>query len=383
MIPSVHLSVYLFQLRKSNTSQPSDQLPISLTSLSPISSYNPRLHPHFSSISLLPSIRSRFSSTTMAVDLVGIQTIEHLNRIFQLKNHDFAVSSNFKQAVSALKRSGHARFRRGPPPSSSDQHAPSISSQSEEKRPKNPPPGESTTVSKDCSLKRSVTDTISSFQLTTSSLVSSLAGEGLEGSVSNGKQLSSLGIVAPAPSFSSRKPPLPSSHRKRHSTDRPSATLQGSGKEDHSASRTPCHCCKRRYEQISPCILAKTYSIPLSYASSLSIGVSSPPPPFFLFRKTVSKQKTRRIPIIGSKIESIPADDYSWKKYGEKKVDGSLFPRVYYKCNSAKGCPARKRVELSVTDSKMLLVTYDGEHHHHHTPTPLPASLTALTIQSK
>ncbi|XP_024963095.1 WRKY transcription factor WRKY51-like [Cynara cardunculus var. scolymus] len=281
----------------------------------------------------------------MAVDLVGIQTIEHLNRIFQLKNHDFAVSSNFKQAVSALKRSGHARFRRGPPPSSSDQHAPSISSQSEEKRPKNPPPGESTTVSKDCSLKRSVTDTISSFQLTTSSLVSSLAGEGLEGSVSNGKQLSSLGIVAPAPSFSSRKPPLPSSHRKRHSTDRPSATLQGSGKEDHSASRTPCHCCKRR--------------------------------------KTVSKQKTRRIPIIGSKIESIPADDYSWKKYGEKKVDGSLFPRVYYKCNSAKGCPARKRVELSVTDSKMLLVTYDGEHHHHHTPTPLPASLTALTIQSK
>nr|GEX21410.1 probable WRKY transcription factor 17 [Tanacetum cinerariifolium] len=69
----------------------------------------------------------------------------------------------------------------------------------------------------------------------------------------------------------------------------------------------------------------------------------------------------------------IPADYYSWKKYGEKKVTGTQFPRVYYKCNSVKGCPARKRVELSLTDSKMLVVTYDGEHQHpHRQPTPLP-----------
>lgn len=281
----------------------------------------------------------------MAVDFVGIQTVEHLNRIFQLQNHDFAVSSNFQQAVSALKRSGHARFRRGPSssPASSDPQAPSISSQSEEKQPKEPPPEESTAESEKCDLKRSGTDTTSSFLSITSSLVSSVAGGSLEGSVSNGKQFSSLGIVAPTLSFSSRKPPLPSSHRKRHSSDRPTGSLQGSGKEINSVPRTACHCCKRR--------------------------------------KTGSKREVRRIPITGSKVESIPADDYSWKKYGEKKVAGSRFPRVYYKCNSVKGCPARKRIELSLTDSKMLLVTYDREHRHHHAPTPVPASFSGLKIQ--
>ena len=66
--------------------------------------------------------------------------------------------------------------------------------------------------------------------------MSSFAGGDLEGSVSNGK---SLGIVSPAPSFSSRKPPLPSSHRKRSGNDMTSASVHG--------SRTGCHCCKRRY----------------------------------------------------------------------------------------------------------------------------------------
>ncbi|GKD51720.1 WRKY transcription factor WRKY51-like protein [Tanacetum coccineum] len=244
----------------------------------------------------------------MAVDLVGIQTIEHLNRIFQ--NHDFGGSSSFRQAVSALKRSGHARFRRGPAhaPSvqthalASEQHAPSVLKQNDEKV-------------KECNLNRS--------------------GD-LEGSVSNGK---SLGIVAPAPSFSSRKPPLPSSHRKRNGNDVTSASVHGS-------RTTGCHCCKRR--------------------------------------KTESKRKVKMIPIIGSKVDSIPADNYSWKKYGEKKVTGTQFPRVYYKCNSVKGCPARKRVELSLTDSKMLVVTYDGEHQHpHRQPTPLPVSMTGLRIDSK
>ncbi|KAJ0514838.1 putative transcription factor WRKY family [Helianthus annuus] len=274
----------------------------------------------------------------MAVDFVGIQTVEHLNRIFQLNNHEFSVSSDFKQAVSALKRSGHARFRRGPPVSSNDPQTPSVSSRSEEKLLDNPRvpsvssrseqklPVESTAaVVKDGLLKKFVTDATASFQSpTSSSFASSFAGGSVEGSVSNGRQVSSLGIVAPAPSFSSRKPPLPLNHRKRHSTEMTSASLHGSGREN--VSGTGCHCCKRR--------------------------------------KTGSKRKIRRIPIIGSKVESIPADDYSWKKYGEKKVTGSPFPRVYYKCNSGEGCPARKRVELSLTDSKMLIVTYDREHRH-------------------
>lgn len=54
----------------------------------------------------------------MPVDLIGIQTVEHLNRMFQLANHDFTVSSNFNQAVSAPKRTRHARFRHEPSPTS-------------------------------------------------------------------------------------------------------------------------------------------------------------------------------------------------------------------------------------------------------------------------
>ncbi|KAL8241679.1 hypothetical protein R6Q59_011981, partial [Mikania micrantha] len=67
----------------------------------------------------------------------------------------------------------------------------------------------------------------------TSSIVSSFAKDG---SVSNGKQVSSLGNVASAPTFSSRKPPLQSTHRKRCMADRPVASVHGSC----------CHCCKRR-----------------------------------------------------------------------------------------------------------------------------------------
>ncbi|KAI3782255.1 hypothetical protein L2E82_12295 [Cichorium intybus] len=277
----------------------------------------------------------------MAVDLVGIQTVEHVNRMFQLTNHDFAVSSNFKQAVSTLKRTGHARFRRGPSPTSSDSHGPSTSTQSA------PAFIGSTGALNECCVSKSATDTTtssSSRSTNSSSLVSPLAA-GEEATVSNGKQFSCLGIVAPAPAFSSRKPPLPSSHRKRCRADRPSVSLQGSGTKHYSVSHSGCHCCKRR--------------------------------------KLASKREIRRVPITGSKVTSIPADDFSWKKYGEKRIDGSPYPRVYYKCNTGKGCPARKSVELALDDSKMLLVTYDREHIHHHGPSPILTGLTGVVVQSK
>ncbi|KAI3827647.1 hypothetical protein L1987_01727 [Smallanthus sonchifolius] len=276
----------------------------------------------------------------MAVDCVGVQPVDHLNRMFQLSNHDFSVSSSYEQAISTLKRTGHARFRRGPSSSSTDTHGPSTSSQSEDKQLDLP-----LAVPKYCFSNRSATETTASSRSTSSSsTLSSLAGGGLEGSVSNGKQFSSLGIVAPAPTFSSRKPPLPSTNRKRCSADRPVASLHGSvkEKENNSVSRSGCHCCKRR--------------------------------------KIGSKREVRRVPIIGSKVTSIPADDYSWKKYGEKRIYGSPYPRVYYKCSTGKGCPARKRVELAKGESNMLIVTYDGEHRHRLAPTPVPTGLTGVIV---
>ncbi|KAI3807184.1 hypothetical protein L1987_23108 [Smallanthus sonchifolius] len=81
------------------------------------------------------------------------------------------------------------------------------------------------------------------------------------------------------------------------------------------------------------------------------------------------KRKSRmkrvvRVPAISLKMADIPPDDYSWRKYGQKPIKGSPYPRGYYKCSSLRGCPARKHVERALDDPTMLLVTYESEHNH-------------------
>ncbi|XP_008777869.1 probable WRKY transcription factor 65 [Phoenix dactylifera] len=62
-------------------------------------------------------------------------------------------------------------------------------------------------------------------------------------------------------------------------------------------------------------------------------------------------------------------DSWAWRKYGQKPIKGSPYPRGYYRCSSSKGCPARKQVERSRVDPTMLVVTYSFDHNH---PGPLP-----------
>ncbi|KAL3522539.1 hypothetical protein ACH5RR_015373 [Cinchona calisaya] len=64
-----------------------------------------------------------------------------------------------------------------------------------------------------------------------------------------------------------------------------------------------------------------------------------------------------------------PSDSWAWRKYGQKPIKGSPYPRGYYRCSSSKGCPARKQVERSRIDPSMLVVTYTCEHNH---PWPAP-----------
>lgn len=66
-----------------------------------------------------------------------------------------------------------------------------------------------------------------------------------------------------------------------------------------------------------------------------------------------------------------PSDSWAWRKYGQKPIKGSPYPRGYYRCSSSKGCPARKQVERSRVDPTKLVVTYAYEHNHSH---PLPKS---------
>nr|XP_010914568.1 probable WRKY transcription factor 14 [Elaeis guineensis] len=64
------------------------------------------------------------------------------------------------------------------------------------------------------------------------------------------------------------------------------------------------------------------------------------------------------------KSECPPSDFWSWRKYGQKPIKGSPYPRGYYRCSTSKGCSAKKQVERSKTDSSVLIITYTSDHNH-------------------
>ncbi|XP_048535460.1 WRKY transcription factor WRKY24-like [Triticum urartu] len=77
--------------------------------------------------------------------------------------------------------------------------------------------------------------------------------------------------------------------------------------------------------------------------------------------------------------EVVPSDLWAWRKYGQKPIKGSPYPRGYYRCSSSKGCPARKQVERSRTDPNMLVITYTSEHNH---PWPTQRNVLAGSTRS-
>ncbi|KAK4746950.1 hypothetical protein SAY87_025987 [Trapa incisa] len=74
-----------------------------------------------------------------------------------------------------------------------------------------------------------------------------------------------------------------------------------------------------------------------------------------------------------------PEDGFTWKKYGQKEILGSFFPRSYYRCTHQKlcQCPAKKQVQRLDSNPHFFQVTYCGEHTCHMSSTtpsvvPLP-----------
>ncbi|XP_058755937.1 probable WRKY transcription factor 11 [Vicia villosa] len=295
---------------------------------------------------MVPKMRMDKQFAIQEAASAGLKSMEHLIRVLSSQASssssinqsnrldldcteitDFTVSK-FKQVINLLNRTGHARFRRAPssqsqpisekmnlhhhqqPQSTTLDFAkpiqvvnpnPNLNLKSKPK----PNPSTDLTVSQYSKSKEAY-----SISTTTSSLHSTITVTG-DGSVSDGK----IG-----PIISSGKPPLASSHRKRCHE----ATVSGAASGKVSSSGH-CHCSKRRKSRV---------------------------------------KRTIRVPAISTKVADIPADEFSWRKYGQKPIKGSPYPRGYYKCSSFKGCPARKHVERAQDDPNMLLVTYEEEHQH-------------------
>ncbi|KAA8547952.1 hypothetical protein F0562_004381 [Nyssa sinensis] len=55
-------------------------------------------------------------------------------------------------------------------------------------------------------------------------------------------------------------------------------------------------------------------------------------------------------------------DGYNWRKYGQKQVKASEYPRSYYKCTHL-NCPVKKKVERNL-DGQITEIIYKGEHNH-------------------
>ncbi|XP_062225314.1 WRKY transcription factor WRKY51-like [Phragmites australis] len=225
--------------------------------------------------------------------------------------------SKFKKVISILNRTGHARFRRGPVVAQSQ--GPAISESA---------PARSAPVSRPMTLDftKSVSgygkDAGFSVSGASSSFLSSVTGDG---SVSNGRGGGSSLMLPPPPGAAScGKPPLSSGARQKRKCHEYAHSENVAGGK-YGATGGRCHCSKRRKHRV---------------------------------------KHTSRVPAISPKVADIPADEYSWRKYGQKPIKGSPYPRGYYKCSTVSGCPARKHVERDPGDPSMLIVTYEGEHRH-------------------
>ncbi|XP_074284518.1 uncharacterized protein LOC141609319 [Silene latifolia] len=78
------------------------------------------------------------------------------------------------------------------------------------------------------------------------------------------------------------------------------------------------------------------------------------------------KQKREKEPRVAfmtrSEVDHLD-DGYRWRKYGQKAVKNSPFPRSYYRCTTS-ACGVKKRVERSCDDPAIVVTTYEGHHTH-------------------
>ncbi|KAH0908187.1 hypothetical protein HID58_031508 [Brassica napus] len=117
---------------------------------------------------------------------------------------------------------------------------------------------------------------------------------------------------------------------------------------------------------------------PLSLSASSGSVTSKP-----TGASNTSRSKRRKIQhkkVCHVAAEALNNDVWAWRKYGQKPIKGSPYPRGYYRCSTSKGCLARKQVERNRSDPTMFIVTYTAEHNH---PAPTHRNSLAGSTRQK
>ncbi|MCD9641084.1 hypothetical protein HAX54_026956 [Datura stramonium] len=112
----------------------------------------------------------------------------------------------------------------------------------------------------------------------------------------------------------------------------------------------------QRHQQLTNTKLVQTKR-PLSLNGSTTCTLHAQSP-------TTKRRKNQLKKVCQVAADALSSDMWSWRKYGQKPIKGSPYPRGYYKCSTSKGCLARKQVERNRSDPNMFIVTYTAEHNH-------------------
>ncbi|KAH6823251.1 hypothetical protein C2S53_020814 [Perilla frutescens var. hirtella] len=103
-----------------------------------------------------------------------------------------------------------------------------------------------------------------------------------------------------------------------------------------------------------------------SSASGVSSGAGNPPAEAAGKTKKKGEKRIRQPRfafVTKSEVDHLE-DGYRWRKYGQKAVKNSPFPRSYFRCTNSK-CMVKKRIERSSEDPSVVITTYEGQHCHH------------------
>ncbi|KAJ1429819.1 WRKY domain [Sesbania bispinosa] len=110
---------------------------------------------------------------------------------------------------------------------------------------------------------------------------------------------------------------------------------------------------------------------------------ASPSRPRRLSRNIDLEKNKMMVPAPQFGNKEMPREDgFTWRKYGQKQILGSKYPRSYYRCTYQKlyECKAKKQVQRHDHNHNIFEVTYRGNHTCHMSSTTPSSSVQPLQL---